>query len=82
MVRSLILASVLVGLAVGPALAGQCPGEMRKIDEALARSPQLGADQLAKLKQLRAEGEALHTARTHDQSLAKLGEAKKILGIQ
>ncbi|HJS31411.1 MAG TPA: hypothetical protein VJ924_05405 [Alphaproteobacteria bacterium] len=82
MARSLILAAVLVGITAGPALAGQCPSDMRKIDEALAKNPQLVADQLAKVKQLRAEGEALHKSATHSQSIAKLGEAKKILGIQ
>ncbi|HSE79482.1 MAG TPA: hypothetical protein VLG66_15895 [Alphaproteobacteria bacterium] len=82
MLRSLILAAVLVAFATGSALAGQCPGDMRKIDEALAKNPQLAADQLAKVKQLRTEGEGLHKAATHAQSIAKLGEAKKILGIQ
>jgi hypothetical protein len=30
---------------------------------------------------LRAEGEAAHKAGKHDQSMAALGEAKKLLGI-
>lgn len=82
MLRRMIATVVLLGLAAAPALAGQCPGEMRKIDEALAKNPQLSAADLTKVQQIRAEGETLHKAGTHGQSLAKLAEAKKILGIQ
>jgi hypothetical protein len=36
---------------------------------------------MAKVKKLRAEGEADHKAGKHDDSLKKLGEAKKLLGL-
>ena len=35
----------------------------------------------AKVKQLRADGEAQHKAGKHDDSMKSLAEAKKILGI-
>ena len=36
---------------------------------------------MAKVKQLRADGEAAHKAGKHDVSIVHLNEAKKLLGI-
>lgn len=66
----------------GAALAFHCPAEMKKIDEALAKNPQLSAEQMAEVKKLRAEGESLHTAGKHQESLDTLEKAKKILKIE
>jgi hypothetical protein len=55
--------------------------DMKQIDEALSQSTSLSAEQLAEVKQLRAEGEALHKAGKHQESVEKLGKAKEILGI-
>lgn len=55
---------------------------MRKIDQALAANPQLDAEQLAMVKQLRSEGEALHNAGQHQESVDTLGKALAILQIQ
>jgi hypothetical protein len=76
----LIFAMVL-GLGSAVALAAHCPVDMQQIDAALAKSPQLTAEQLAKVKEHRAEGEALHKAGKHDQSVTELAKAKAILGI-
>ena len=46
------------------------------------KNPQLTAAQLADVKKYRAEGEALHKAGKHQQSVETLGKAKEILGIQ
>ena len=78
--RSLI-AAVLFAMA-GSAFAAHCPMDMKKIDEAMAKGPSLSADQLAQVKKLRAEGETLHKAGKHGDSVEKLGEAMSILGIQ
>lgn len=78
--RLFALAVVLV-LAAGPALARHCPQDMAQIDAALAANPKISAEQMAEVKRLRAEGEALHKAGNHPESEAKLGQAKKILGI-
>ncbi|MBU0748180.1 MAG: hypothetical protein KKH21_03760 [Gammaproteobacteria bacterium] len=82
--RSLIRASALVLLsmaAAGTALAHNCPNEMKAIDAKLATNPALTADNAAKVKKLRADGEMHHKAGKHDDSMKSLAEAKKILGI-
>ena len=81
--RSLIQASALVLLSItgGAAMAHNCPNEMKAIDAKLASNPKLTADNAAKVKQLRADGEAHHKAGKHDDSMKSLAEAKKILGL-
>ncbi len=78
--KQVLLASVLA-LAAGTAFAHNCPNEMKAIDAKLATSPKLADADAAKVKQLRADGEAAHKAGKHDDSMKALGEAKKILGI-
>lgn len=63
------------------AWAMHCPQDMAKIDAALAKQPSLSKDQMARVKKLRAEGETLHKAGKHDESVATLAEAMKILNI-
>jgi hypothetical protein len=79
-IRMLLTAVALVWSS--GALANHCPLDMKAIDEALSKNPQLSAAQLAEVKKYRAEGEALHKAGKHDQSVETLGKAMKILGIQ
>ena len=64
------------------AFAMHCPLDMQKIDAALAQNPPLSAGELAQVKNLRAEGEALHKAGKHSESVKVLGEAMQILGIE
>lgn len=75
---ALLLASLLF---TGSALAFHCPADMKKIDEALAMSPKLAAEQISEIKKLRAEGETLHKAGNHQASVDTLAKAMKILGI-
>jgi hypothetical protein len=77
--RPLILAAGL--LASSAAFAFHCPMDMKKIDDALAKNPSLSAEQMAEVKKLRAEGETLHKAGKHQESVDTLGKAMKILGI-
>jgi hypothetical protein len=63
-------------------LAFHCPKDMKKIDAALENSPALSAEQLAEVKKLRAEGEALHKAGKHQDSVDTLAKAMKILSIE
>ena len=67
-------------LASAAAFAHNCPNEMKAIDAKLS-STKLGGADLAKLKALRADGETMHKAGKHDESMKALGEAKKMLGI-
>jgi hypothetical protein len=78
-IRSLLLAAVLS--MAGSAFAFHCPMDMKKIDEALAKKPSISSEQLAEVKKLRAEGEALHKAGKHGESVETLGKAMQILGI-
>jgi hypothetical protein len=63
------------------ALAFHCPADMKKIDDALAANPKLSAEQLSEVKKLRTEGESLHKANKHQESVDTLVKAMKILGI-
>jgi hypothetical protein len=80
--KRLILAAALSLAFATPALASQCPADVAKIDAALAGSPTQSAEQLAEVKTLRDEGEALHNAGSHAESVETLAKAKAILGIE
>lgn len=79
-ISSILVAASLV-LASGTAFASQCPKDMKAIDAALAKNPSLSAQQMADVKKYRKEGEALHKAKKHQESVDSLAKAKKILGI-
>jgi hypothetical protein len=79
--KRIILAAVLA-LSTSAALAFHCPADMRKIDEAMAKNPKLSAEQAAEVKKYRAEGEALHKAGKHQDSVDTLAKAMKILNIK
>jgi hypothetical protein len=81
MKRLFAFAATLV-FASASALAGHCPMEMKKIDDAMAKNPKLSEAQMKEVKSLRAEGETLHKAGKHTESLASLDKAKKILNIE
>jgi len=68
--------------AAGSAIAFHCPADMKKIDEALAKQPQLSASQMDEVKKYRTEGEALHKAGKHQESVDTLAKAMKILNIK
>ena len=68
-------------MASSAASAFHCPADMKKIDDALAKNPTLSAEQMAEVKKLRAEGETLHQAGKHQESVDTLAKAMKILNI-
>jgi hypothetical protein len=72
----------LVSTASTAAFAGSCPRDMKQIDAALAGQTKLDASQLAEVTKLRSEGEALHKAGKHKESVETLHKAKAILGIK
>jgi len=80
MKRTLTLAAALL-FASSAAFAFHCPKDMKQIDEALAKNPQLSEAQMKEVKALRASGEAHHKAGEHQQAVDDLDKAKKILGI-
>lgn len=77
--KTLITAALLVLLA-SPVLAFHCPADMAAIDAALPAA-KLSAEDLARVKELRAVGEAEHAAGNHQASVDALAEAMKLLGI-
>ena len=72
---------VALALASSLAFANSCPKEMKAIDAALPNA-KLSASQATDVKKLRADGEQLHKAGKHAESMAALGKAKGILGIK
>ena len=76
-----LIAAVMFAVA-GSAFAMHCPLDMKKIDEALAKKPSISAEKLAEVKKLRADGEALHNAGKHQESVDTLAKAMAILGIK
>ena len=73
---------VALALASSAAFAFHCPADMKKIDEALAKKPQLSSEQMAEVTKYRAEGETLHKAGKHQESVDTLARAMKILDIK
>jgi hypothetical protein len=80
-IRSIVVA-VSLALASSVALAFQCPADMKKIDAALAKKPKLTDAQMAEVMKYRSEGEALHKAGKHQDSVNTLAKAIKILNIK
>ena len=77
--RTILAAALALALA-SPAFAGRCPMEMAAIDAAL-QTAQLSEEDMARVRELRTQGEELHGAGDHAGSEAALDEAKAILGI-
>jgi len=71
---------LVLTVAAGSAFAHGCPGEMKAIDAKLP-SVKLADAQMSKVRELRAKGEQLHKEGKHGESMAALGEAKKMLGL-
>ncbi len=76
------VAAVAMMLFAGAALAFHCPKDMKAIDDALAKNPKLSEAQMSEVKKLRAEGETLHKAGKHQESVDTLAKAMKILDIK
>ena len=68
--------------AAGTTFAFHCPADMKKIDEALAKNPTLTAEQAADVKKWRAEGETLHKAGKHQESVDTLAKAMAVLKVK
>ena len=77
-----IALAALLAFSTSAAFAFHCPVDMRKIDDAMAKNPKLTAEQTAEVKKYRAEGETLHKAGKHQESVDTLAKAMKILNIK
>ena len=75
--RTLLAAAVVIAFTT-PSWAFHCPADIAAIDNALPKSNMSAADK-AKVMSLRNEGEALHNAGSHKESVDKLAEAMRII---
>jgi len=75
------LITLLLAFTASTAFAFHCPADMKAIDAKLTAGVQLSDADMAKVKQLRADGETAHKAGKHDESVKLLAEAMKILKI-
>jgi hypothetical protein len=66
----------------GTAFAFHCPADMKKIDDAMAKNPKLTTAQMDEVKKYRADGETLHKAGKHQESVDTLAKAMKILDVK
>jgi hypothetical protein len=80
-VRHITLFAALA-FASNAAFAFHCPADMRKIDEAISKKPNLTAAQLGEVNKYRSEGESLHKSGKHQESVDTLAKAMKILNIK
>jgi hypothetical protein len=76
------IATLATMLFAGSAFAFHCPADMKKIDAALAANPKISEAQMAEVKKYRSEGEALHKAGKHQESVDTLAKAMKILDVK
>ena len=78
--KKFLIAATVVAVMAGPAYAGSCPALMQKVDAALETTT-ISAEDKAKVMELRQQGEQQHAAGQHDESVASLNEALKLLGM-
>lgn len=80
--KSLFAIVALAALFSAPAFAaGQCDADIKAIDEALAKNPQLSTTDADALAKLRAEAEKKLAAGKDAECVAAAAQAKKLLGI-
>ena len=79
-----LTAAAALMLFAAPALAGQCPVDMKSIDVALASGPgmTLSQDKKDEVAAWRTRGEKQHKSGKHDVAVYMLARAKKLLNIQ
>jgi hypothetical protein len=77
--KKLSLLLVAMFFAVSTAFAFQCPSLMKKFDGAVTSSKS-STQQISDAKKLRAEGETLHKAGKHQESVDTLNKALKMIG--
>jgi len=78
-IRTLIVAAGLA-MASSTAFAFHCPADMKAIDAALPGA-KLSDAQMTEVKKYRADGETLHKAGKHQESVDTLAKARKLLNI-
>jgi hypothetical protein len=76
-----IVAVLALAFGAGAAFAFHCPADMAKIDAAM-KTANLSAADKTNVEKYRKDGEALHKAGQHQQSVDTLAKAMAILKIK
>lgn len=76
--KTILLTIAVLGFAVAPALAHECPLLHKQVTDAADYRLD---DAAYKAKMLAAEGDTLHKAGKHDESVAKYDEAASAMGL-
>jgi len=79
---SIVTLAAAALFTAGSAFAFHCPADMAKIDAALAKNPKLTEAQMTEVKKQRADGEELHKAGKHQESVDTLAKAMKTLDVK
>lgn len=75
---SILATTLLLAAFALPGHAAHCPADVKAIDHALSKA-NLSAQQKSEVQKLRDEGEALHKAGKHKESVDTLAEAMRII---
>ena len=76
-----IVAVLALSFGAGSAFAFHCPADMAKIDAAM-KTTKLSAADKTKVQAYRKEGETLHKAGKHQQSVDTLAKAMAMLNVK
>lgn len=76
--KTVLMTIAALGFAVSPVLAHECPLLHKQV---MAAADYRLDDAAYKAKTMAGEGDALHKAGKHDESVAKYDEAAKAMGI-
>lgn len=83
MIRKIIITGVFAAFALGafngPALAGHCPKDVKKIEAAMST---LDTSNMSMAKDAATKGLALHKSGKHGESIKVLHKAMEALGIK
>lgn len=77
-----VMVAATLALSSTLTYAFHCPADMKKIDAAMSKNPKLSEAQMAEVKKYRAEGETLHKAGKHQESIDTLAKAMTILNVK
>lgn len=78
--KKLSLLVIALCFAATSAFAFRCPTIMRKFDESV-KTTKASAQQVTEAKKLREEGEKLHKAGKHQDSIDALNKALALIGV-
>lgn len=72
--------AVLMFVGSSAAFAHNCPNVMKEIDAKMSSAQGVSPETMAKVKQLRVDGERFHKEGKHAESMKSLEQAKAMLG--